>query len=133
MAFSSNDLEGPLQERCTTGKACSDRREQNGIALLQFSFGNGRHHRQGNGSCRSVSVAIDVDDDFLERHLQALGGRHDDSAIRLVGDEAIDIGSGLAILLENAFGHLRHFLDGVLEDLRSILMDDVHVLLNGFG
>jgi hypothetical protein len=132
MIFSSNDLEGPLQERCTTGEACSDGREQNGIALLHFSFGHGRHHRERDGPGRRVSETIDVDNDFFERHLQALGGRHDDSAIRLVSDEAIDVSAGLAILFENALGHLRHFLDGIFEDLRAILMNHVHVLRHGF-
>ena len=133
MVFSSKDLEGPLQKRGATGESGSDRREQEGVTLFQLPFTDGCHHREWNGARRGISVAIDVDDDLIKWHLQALSGRHDDSAIRLVRDEAIDISASLAILSEDTLGHLRHLLDGVFEYLLSVLMDDVHILLDGLG
>ena len=47
-----------------------------------------RAHRERNRPGRSVAVAIDVDDDLLQRYTHAFSARSDDPLIRLVGDKA---------------------------------------------
>jgi hypothetical protein len=122
----------PTQECGASSESRANGGEQHQVALLQSLFFQRRLHCQRDRACRGVAIAIDVDDDLLERQAQAFGGSRDDPPIGLMGDEAIYVVAGQAMFGQDFFRHLGHFFDRVLEDILSVLVDDVHFLVHGF-
>ena len=102
------------------------------LPFFSFPSLEGRLHGQRKGAGGGVAVAVDVDDDLLHRHLQAIGGGGDDALVGLMGDEAIHVSAGEIVALQHALGHLRHFLHRILEYLLSILMNIMHLIVDCF-
>src|ERR1700756_2725102 len=121
----------PAQERRSRSKPSPHRRDQQHVAFLQFAFVNRSPQSNGYRPRRRVPEAIDIDDDFFQRHSQPVGRRGDNPAIRLMRDEAIHILPRELIALQDPLRHLRHLLHRILEDVFPILMDVMHLLIDG--
>ena len=64
-------------------------------------------------------------------HPEAIGGRGNDALVGLVRNEAAKIRAGHAIALQQLARGLRHLAHGKLVDRLSILVDVVHLLVDG--
>src|SRR5262249_7257543 len=83
-------LISPAEQRGADGEARSNRRQQHQIAFFEFAFLARGFHRQRNRGRGGVAEAVDVHDNAFRVHRKPLGGRGNDSAIRLVGNEGVN-------------------------------------------
>src|ERR1041385_8455087 len=84
-------LECPAEKRRAGSETGAYRGDQQEVAFLQLAFFERGLHGDGNRACGGVAEAVDIDDDLLHWHAEALGRGCDDAAVGLVSDEAIDI------------------------------------------
>jgi len=59
-------------------------------------------HGQWDGGSGGVAVLVNIDDDFVGGHAQAVSGGHDDAAIGLMRDEDVNVFSGKPIAGEES-------------------------------
>ena len=90
-------LELPAEEGGACGEAGAYAGEEDEIAFLEVVLFERCVHRNGDGAGGGVAEAVDVDDDAIEGEAEALGGGEDDALVRLVGDEAAEVGAGEAV------------------------------------
>ena len=101
--------------------------------LFEAAFFAGGLHGDRDGAGGGVSVAINVDDDALRRHAEAVCGGGDDALIGLVRDETSEIGASDSVAFEDPFGGLGHFAHGIFVDGLPVLVDVVHFFSDCFG
>src|SRR5215468_3278725 len=121
-----NVLVRPPQQSRSHSEPRSYRSQQHQTSLLQFAFLASCVHCQGDGSRRRVAVAVDVHDNAFGVKAESVSGGHDDSAIRLVRDEGVDVAAFQAVAFQNfltEFGLLAH---GEFEDGLAVLVDVMH-------
>src|SRR5690349_11409840 len=116
----------PAPEACADSVTGAHRREQYKVALLQPSALDGVARGQRDGSRRSVAIAVDVDDDLVTVETQPFCAGCDDPAVRLMGDQQLQVFGGEPVAREKSARRLVHFPHGIFENLLSILVHVVH-------
>lgn len=124
-------LQAPAKQHRPNREASPDRREQDEIARLQPPGGAGVRERQRDRARSRVAVLVQIDDHLRRIELEPLGGGFDDSAVRLVRDEQIDVGRRQLVTFEQAAADLLVFLDRELEHGRAVLFDVVQPAFHG--
>ena len=92
------------------------------MTLLQPAGHDGIVQGEGNGGSGRVAEAIDVDHHFVLGHPDALGGRHDDAAVGLMGDEEVEVLAGEVVAFEQTLADLSGVADGELVDGLAVLL-----------
>src|SRR5450432_3705475 len=122
----------PAQQRGSHGESRAYGRNQDEVALLQSSLLPCRFQCQWDGPCRSVAKFADIDNDAIFLQAQSLRGRHNDPPICLVRNKQFHVVAGESITLQQPVRSFRHFADGILKDLRTILVNKMHFLVHRF-
>src|SRR5262249_44279009 len=104
--------------------------EKQEVASFQTVLLDGVVERKRNGARRRIPKPFDVDDHLLRRNTDLFGGRLNNSAIRLMRDEEIDLARLDAVALEDSHGRLLRVAHGELEHGRAILLDIVKPLID---
>src|SRR5678815_4257739 len=118
-----SDSQTPAKQYRTNRESRADRRQQDEVPFLDPFLTHCIVQRERNGCRGGVAVQLEIDHDLFVRKPEALGGGGDDSPVRLVRDEEIEIGSGEVVPLEHALANLFRLLDRELEHGRTILLD----------
>src|SRR5256885_2747716 len=81
---------------------------------------------------RSVAEAVDVNVDLVHRDVGMFRSRFDDSDIRLMWNQKIDVVTGKACGIESAIGSLRHRSHRVLEYLAARHLHEMSAIIEHF-
>ena len=87
--------------------------------------------RERNRGCRRVAVQLKVDHDLFVRQPETLRGSRNDSAVRLMRHEQIEVGSVQMVPFEHTPADLLGLPDGKLENGGPILLHVVQPLVHG--
>ncbi len=98
--------------------------------MLESPVVNRIAHRQRDCSRCSVAELVNVFDHLRFVQSQLVSRRIDDSQVRLMRDEKINVFAGKLVALKNSAADLSHLAHGVLEDGLAFLMNAVHLFIN---
>src|SRR3954465_3759012 len=84
----------PLQHRTGPREATAKRHHQNHITTVYAAGSVSFIERDRDRGGAGVAVHVEIDKRALARHTETLGNRGDDSGVRLMGDDELDVSRG---------------------------------------
>src|SRR5579863_6256361 len=123
-------LGGPAPRDRAPRKAAAESDEDDEIVGLDQAGAHGLRKRHRNRGGRRIAIFGDVNDDFLFGKLEIAGRRVNDAAIRLMRDQERDLALGNVCFLQHRAGRFDHSLDGELERLASLHMNEMNFCLD---
>src|SRR6202012_4502683 len=118
-------LKLPAEEGGADGEACADGGEEDEVALFEAVLLESGVHGERDGAGGGVAVAVDVEDDALHGHAEAVRGGFDDALVGLVRDEAGEVGAKDVVALKDSLGGFGHLADSEFVDGLTVLRDEV--------
>src|SRR5260370_34491410 len=78
-----------------------------------------------------ITVAIDIDEDTVSWNAKTPYRRVDDTSVRLMGDEQVDVGNAQVRLCQHLVAGIGNHAGGKAKDLRAGHLEEVHALPHG--
>ena len=123
-------LIGPLVVERSPGESCAEGGENKGVAFVETISEVPQGQR--NRCAGRIAEFFDVDQDLFIRKTHALPGRCDNAQVGLMGNEIGDVVGRQLVALHDLYRYVGHVAYGIFEDGFTVLIDEVHVFVDGF-